>query len=522
MKRILALALALCMIFALCACGKKAETSDPAQVAAAAAETQQTATEKSYKSTVVVAPDLEFTGVDVQGEKGSFTKSVFLTVMNTLIEYDTAEGKLIPGLATEWTQKDDTTWELKLREGVKFHDGTDFTAEDVKFTLERAKDGAMSKSLVSNIDHVDVIDDHTVDVVLSKIDGDIIYKFTEPNLCILSKNAFDTLSEEQANMIGTGPFKYEDWVQGDHVTLARFDEYWGGAAKTEKIVVQTIPEASSRLVALQSGEVDYCVNPPEIDLHYIEEDGNLVLYRVLSSNIRYITVNIDCKPFDNELVRQAVAHAISRDDMIAAVYEGNATPAFNAVHPQTMGYKEVKYYDYDVELAKSLLAEAGYPDGFKTEIYCSNGTIQKAVATVLQAELAEIGIEAEIQALDTATFNAGILHGGTYPLGVMGYGGYFTGPDNAMRKLFYSTASMNFSNLNDAHIDELLDAALAEKDEAKRVELYGELQDYVATLATWLPIAIEETNIGVNANLEGYEEPFGVFHHLRNLAVVEG
>ena len=477
--------------------------------------------EPTYQKTITIAPDLDFTGVNVQDENGSFTKSVFLTVMNTLVEYDTTTAEYVPGLAVSWEQISDTEWEFKLREGVTFHDGSEFNAEDVKFTLDRGKTGAQSRAKLTSVESVTVVDPYTIRLTLNAPDEDIIYKLTEPNLCILSKEAFDTMEEDEAMMIGTGPFQYQEWVQGDHVTLVRYDDYWGGALKTEEIIIRNIPEASARLVALQSGEVDYCVNPPAIDLHYIAEDPNLVLHQVMSSNIRYITVNTSVAPFDNELVRQAVAHAINRDDMVIAVYEGNATATNNPMHPLTAGYKEVTGYEYDVEKAKQLLVQAGYPNGFSTEIYCSSGTTQQAVASVLQAQLGEIGINAQIQSLDTATFNAGILPGGSYPLGVMGWGGYFIGPDNAMRSIFYSTGQMNFSNLDDPYIDNLLDEALGETDQDRRNQLYGELQDYVVELATWLPIAIEQTNIGVSADLEGYEDPFGVFHHLRNLYIVE-
>ncbi|HYF81611.1 MAG TPA: ABC transporter substrate-binding protein [Clostridia bacterium] len=522
-KRILALILCVCMIItSMTGCSGSATTEEKTGAgvsgeAATVVENENTV----YKKTITIAPALDFTSMDVQNESGGTAKSVYMLVFNTLVEYDTMNAKYIPGLAESWEQISDTVWEFKLRQGVKFHNGIEFTAEDVKFTIERGLEQTASKSKFSSIKEVAVIDDHKVQLKLSAADNDLVYKLCEPNTVMLCADAFETLDENEAIKVGTGPYMYNEWVQGDYLSLVRFKDYWEGARKTEEILVRYIPEAASRLIALQTGEIDLCIDPPAVDLHYVAEDKKLVLWQIPSTNIRHIFMNLKVEPFNNKLVRQAVAHAINREDLVALVYEGNATPAYNIMHPSSEFTVDVDYYEYDIEKAKALLAEAGYPDGFKTTIYSSSGTVQKAVDSVIQAQLGEIGIEVEIQALETATFNAGVAPGGTYPIAVDGWGGHTVGPDNALRNPFHSDGSINRSNIKDKKIDELLETAISTSNYEERTKMYAELQTYIMNNANWIPLAVEQINVGMKSTMQGFEQPHGLFHHWRNLYIVE-
>lgn len=472
-----------------------------------------------YQETITIAPSLDFTGTDVQKNSGGTAKSVFVMVYDTLIGKDTMKNELVPGLATSWNQLSDTIWEFNLREGVKFHDGSDFKAEDVKFTIERGKTQSSSKGKLTSVVSVKIVDDYTIQIELDPVDCDIIYKLSEPNTSILSATAFANMDEEEANKIGTGPYMYDEWLQGDYLSLVKYENFWGTAAKTQKVIVRYIPEAASRLIALQTGEIDICVDPPSIDLHYIAEDENLKLLQINSSTLRIVMLNTLVKPFDNEKVRQAVAFAINREDFVTAVYEGNATPCNNIMNPTNEFYKEIEGYSFDLDKAKALLTEAGFPNGFSTTIYSSSGTIQKTVATVLQAQLSKIGIKADIQSLETATFNNLAVLGGDCPILIDGWGGYTVGPDNAIRSFFYSTASYNEGNINDPELDRMLDEAIAEGNLEARKNMYYEIQEYATNLAVMLPIAVEQINVGMKSSLEGFELPDGLFHHWRNLFI---
>lgn len=514
MKKILALILSLLICLS---CGAAfAEATMSGEVVAV----EETADTK-YQKTITIAPSLSFTNMDVQNNNGGTDKSVYVLVFDTLVEYDTTIGEYVPGLAESWEQLSDTQWQFNLRKGVVFHDGTPFTAADVEFTIARGLEQSGAKGKFSSIAKVTVVDDYTILFDLNAPDNDLTYKLCEPNTSIICKKTFEEQGDEAGNKNGTGPYKYNKWVQGDYLSLIRNDEFWGGAKKTEEIVIREIPEASSRLIALQTGEIDLCIDPPAIDLHYVAEDPNLVLWQIPSTNIRHIFLNLNVAPFDNPLVRQAVAHAIDRESLVILVYEGNAQPAVNCMHPISEFYADVPYYEYDVEKAKALLAEAGYPDGFSTTIYSSTGTTQKAVAAVIQAQLAEIGIDVTIQSLETATFNAGVGHGGTYPIAVDGWGGHAIGPDYALRTIFHTEGSVNRSNIEDPAIDALIDKALAESDYEARKALYTEVQEFIMQNANWLPLAIEQINVGLKNTVQGFELPLGLHHHWANLYIVE-
>lgn len=517
LRKLVSLLLAMLMLCSLGACGgEEAGTAPSADGEAGRESTGET----GYEKTITIAPSLDFNSKDVQNDAGQTSKTVYSMVFNTLVEFDTLENQYVPGLATEWSQINDTLWEFKLRQGVTFHDGTPFTAEDVKFTIERGWENSQAKSRFSTIQEVIVVDDHTVQLKLWDADYDLAYKLAEPNTSILCAKTFQEQGDEAGFNNGTGPYKYGEWVQGDYLQLLRFDDFWGGAKKTEEFIFKYIPEAASRLIALQNEEVDYCLDPPTVSLHHITEDPNLDLWQIPSSNMRYIFLNTSIPPFDNIKVRQAIAHAIDRESMILMVYEGNAQAATNVMHPSCEYYTDLPYLEYDPELARQLLAEAGYPEGFETEIYSSTGTTQKAVAAALQGQLAEIGIQAEIFSLESAVFNANAyIQNGPYPIGISGWGGFSSGPDNGLRSIFYSSGSLNAQSFQDEYIDDLIDQAKATGDSQERQKLYTEISEYMINDSSWIPIAIEQFNIGIRKVVKGFEPPFGLQQHVTNLYI---
>ncbi len=499
-------ALLLCVSILFIGCGKNSESST---------EPSSEGGVSGYQQEIIVAPTLDFTSMEVQETTAATDKSVYVMVFDTLCARDSATGEIVPSLAKEWTQISEDVWQFKLREGVVFHDGTPFTAEDVKFTYDRGMEQSGTRSRLTTVDSVEIIDEYTVELNMAMADVDIIYKLTDPGLSILSANAFETMAPEEAYKNGTGAFSYGEWKQGDYLKLERFDDYWGELPKTETVVIRYIPEASSRLIALQTGEIDVCIDPATVDLPYIAEDPDLTLMQIPGTNLRYVGINMSDKPFNDLRVRQAVAYGMNRDDFITMVYEGNAMATNNVMHPEYMYYKEVEGYGYDPEKAKALLTEAGYPDGFTATIYSSQGTTQRAVANVMQAQMAEIGIDLKVQSLETATFNATVAAGNPFDMMVNGWGGHALGPDYALRTMFYSTASSNRYQLNDTHVDELLDKGIVTSDVNERTQIYAELQEYITNQAAMLPVAIELINVGTKADLEGFRLPNGLFHDFR-------
>lgn len=526
-KRILAVISMLLAATMLFGCAQTSNNgSDPAKQPDAGSTTDKVDTpasgETEYQDTVTFVPHLKFVTTDTMNTTSGTSLSVYYLVFNNLVEFDTVSGELIPGLAESWKEISPTEYEFYLRKDVKFHDGTDFTAQDVEFTFNRAKEQGASKSKVTTIDHVEVIDDYTIKFYLTGPDADILYRLPDGRLSILSKNAFDTMPAEEANLIGTGPYKYVEVVIDDHLELTRNEEYWGELPKTKNIRLQEIPEQSARLIALQTGEVDVIHNPAATDLHYISEDSALALQSFAGSNLRYIGLNTKEAPFDNILVRQAIAYGINRQDYIAVAYSGNATEVTTMMNPINSFAADLEGYTYDPEKAKELLAEAGYGEGDITiSIIGMQNDNDTNFATVFQSQMKAIGINVNVNLVEQATFTASVApnSGTQWNAEVNGWGGYVNGPDNALRYLYHSANSGNASQINDPKLDEMIETGAVTTDAAERTRLYTEIQEYGLELATYIPICVEMVDYGCSAAVEGLEPPMGAIHHLRNLAI---
>lgn len=537
MKKLLSgLLSAALLIGCLAGCGSKSEPA-PAPSAPAASAGDATIGETTvsgdvvevvedantkYQETITIGINADTLTNDVMNTSSVVDRSNSVIVFDTLIAMDTETMTVVPGLATEWKQVSDTEWEFKLREGVKFHDGTDFTSEDAVFSIARGVVESQSKNKLNTVDHAEAIDEYTIKIVLTQMDPDIVYKLCDICCVMMSKDAFDSKPVEEACMIGTGPYMYTEYVAGSHFSFTRFDDFWGGAAKTKNIVIKYIPESSARLIALQTGEIDMCLEPPATDMHYVAEDPNLVLYQINGTNLRYVWFNVNVEPFNNPLVRKAVAHAINREDILAMVYNGNATLIYNVMHPDSeYNNPDAPYQEYDLEKAKALLTEAGYPNGFECDVYCTTANIQKSVATVIQAQLAAIGIKVNVNAVESAAFSSGAKKGGSFDFAVDGWGGHVMGPDYALRTVFHTDGTTR-SNLNDPHVNELLDEGLSTADVEARKATYFELQDYImGEVCPWVPIAIERINWATKNTVQGFTLPHGTVQNYRNIYIVE-
>lgn len=521
MKKWLSRLLSLSLLLSLTACssptpGQSGSVSNGGSNGGGAASKEPT----GYQETIVWCPRLDFITQDIHHTPSMVTKATYLWVYNQLVEFDPVTEQIIPVLCTSWEQLSDTQWKFHLRDDVYFHNGDKFSAEDVKFSYEIANQGN-SAVRVEGIESMEVLDEQTIVINLKSCDMDFLYKITAPEVSILSKKAFDTMPEEEAIKIGTGAYKYGEWVQGDHVEFLANHDYWNGAPKTERIVLRYIPEPSARTIALQTGEVDLIQEPPATDLAAIAEDSNLRLEQYPGSTVSYLFLNCSVAPFDNQLVREAVAHAINFEEIRQAVYLGNCLELNNVMHSSNEFYSDVESYSYDIEKAKELLTEAGYPNGFSSFIATAGQANDVAIATIIQSQLSKAGITLEVQNMDSVAFNALIAPSSTekIPMGVTAFSGYTYGADSALRVNFHSKGPQNYCNLNDPYVDEMLDKAVAEKDTEVRRQLYAELEQYLVNLAVYLPNCIELNNIGMKDGVEGFIQPNGIIMDLRNVCI---
>ena len=490
---------------------KPAENNPPADTGPA---------EPTYKKDVVVAAGSKLTNTDPQSINNVHHKRLFILTHDTLVVYDADADEILPSLATEWKLADDlVTWEIKLREGVTFHNGDAFTADDVLYTFTRGAETAIASGrfMFRYIKAMEVVDDHTIKIVLTKPNMDWLFLLAQPIMSIVSQTAVEA-DAKKGPEIGTAAWVHKEFKDGDYILLERFANYWGEAPKTETLKLVTIPENSARLIALQNGEIDVCLDPSFSELRFITEDPNLELVEYTGTNLVYFAFNVSKPPGDDHKLRQAIAHAINYDDIILGAYDGFATKAVSFWGWHQYGYAgHIEGYNYNLERAKELMAESGYPNGTKLDIM-TVGRERIVAAEIMQAQLKEIGIEVSVNVVDSAGFtsqtNAGEHESCIYGITYQVFG------DDA-RRTHVKGSTTNKSFQNNARIHELMDLALSEPDPAKRVALYHEWQEIGHEEAAVIPMVYGEGAMGINKNTSGITYDGGGIHDFTGIFVLE-
>jgi peptide/nickel transport system substrate-binding protein len=431
-------------------------------------------------------------------------------VFDALVHVD-ANARLVPGLALSWRAIDPTTWEFKLRRGVKFHDGSEFTAEDVIFSLQRPETLAASpgpftgfvKSIVSR----KIIDPWTLQFKTAAPYAMLPYDLN--SIFIVSGKAAAGATTADFNSgkaaIGTGPYRLLRFARGDRIELARNDNYWGGQsgkrAAWDKVTLRILPADSARIAALLAGDLDAIENIPTADLTRLKTNANLRLEQKVSWRTLFLHMDqyrdhpprvsdksgkpLAKNPFKDARVRLAVSRAINRRAIVERVMEGNAIAAGNLVSPPVFGHVDaLKPETYDPESAKKLLAEAGYPDGFALTLHAPNDRYvnDEQVAQAVAQMLARVGIQTRVETMPASVYFAK-ARAGEFAFALLGWGS-FSG-DLALRALVATPnaekgyGAWNWGRYSNPKVDALLEQGFATLDEAKREALARE----AATLA---------------------------------------
>lgn len=505
MKKYLVILLCVVMVtimFVGCSSGKDTEvkTETPAADNATA--------EPKYKEEVVLGFGAQLTTLDVHEVSNVVHNQAFKLTHDTLVDLNFETGEILPKLAASWEWVDDKTLVLKLRDDVLFHNGESMKASDVVFTFTRAKEGTASAGKVKIIESVVALDDYTVQVNLNTPYVDLLDSFCIPAFSILSEKA---LADEPNNgyTVGTGAWKLNEFVINDHLSLDRFDKYWGGVMKTAKLKIKYIAESSVRVIALENGEIDLCLDPVSTDIQFIKDNEDLKLVEYYGTTCHFLAFNDTIAPWNNDLLRQAIAHALIKGDVIVAASDGYGKVATTFWGPTMFGYYdgfEDNDYDYDLEKAKELLAEAGFPNGLDMEITVTSGFRVNA-AEVIQAQLKLIGINVKINEVDSAAMTS-ITNDAKHEAIIFGLGFNTSGDD--IRRAYGDGSKTNRSHYHNDRVNELMDIAVGEIDTEKRIELYKELQEIAHEELPVIPLYYPTEFVGINKNLAGitwYQTP---------------
>lgn len=506
MKKLLTLILCLAMVLTVfVGCSSTPATEEGASASGDAAQGE--AADSEYKDTLVYALNTDVQSLDPQIQNDTTSEQVVKMLYNTLLKFED-DGTVVGDLAESWSVSEDKlTWTFNLKQGVKFHNGKELTSADVKATFDRALNaeagGLRTTEIIKMFTAVEAPDPYTVTITT---DGP--YGPMESLMCNMSLGIMDADYIEQYGLDlgtsvegenGTGPFKVVSWERDQEIVVERFDDYFGTPAKLQTVVYTVIPEAASRVIALETGEVDVIDKPTNEDLERLEADTeNFTVLRKPTISQRLFRFGCNDPIISNTKVRQAIVYAIDRQAIIDALFTGSAYPSTAPLAPVTFGYSNLGEIEQDLELAKSLLAEAGYPDGFDTKIVTTeryqNGI---ELAEIISQQLAEIGINAEIEVWEwsalSASWNGITADEFDQPIFIMGAGPSMRDADGGLRGLYTTSETglndRNYGFYSNAEVDTLIEQGMQETDQQKRVEIYKEAMEILYRedpVAFWL------------------------------------
>jgi peptide/nickel transport system substrate-binding protein len=393
--------------------------------------------------------------------------------------------RLTGGLAESWRLVNPTTYQFKLRRGVKFHNGEPFNAEAVKFSIERQLNHAKSraKAALAPVEKVEVVDEYTVNVVSKGPFPVLLARMTYAGsgsvVMLPPKYVQEKGDDFAAHPIGTGPFKFVEWVKGDRVTLEANPDYWRGKPRVQRVTFRFVPETATRIASLLNGETDIIENVPPDQVERVAGSPNAVVGKT-SDGMIVAYYQFDTRadsPVKNRKVREAINHAIDWDTIVKDLLRGHARRRPVPLDPGDLGMNPgVKTFAYDPEKAKKLLAEAGYPNGFAFTMPTSNGRYMedRAVTEAIAAYLGKVGIKATVQPTEWGVYLKMLAEKRTGPVFIIGWGSGLFDADVLVDEF---GCKVTYSTYCNEQVEELIQKARSEANPEARVKLYHRAQE---------------------------------------------
>lgn len=445
------------------------------------------------------------------------TFTITYAIYDNLFEKN-ADGGYDPSICEDYDVTDDgLVYTFKIRDDVKFHDGTQMTAEDVAFSINRTIEKGWAADMVAAIESVEATDDYTVVLTLSRPFGGMIGSLASPYFSIMSKAYLEENGDDivERKPMGTGAYKFVEWVSGDHITLEANEDYFKGAPSIKTVTFKPITDKNTGLIALQAGEADAFLNVNYSDIPAVEEDESLAFYSTDLAAVLSLNMNIENEILSDVRVRQAVNYAINRDNIIQGALEGQGTAANSPVPPTCDGYSEdVKGYEYDPDKARELLKEAGYEDGLSLTIKIKEDSKNQKVAQVIQSDLKAVGIDVKIQILEAGAYTTDVYSNGDYEMTISAWCAMFTDAYSLLYSQFHKDCYGGTGNITHVTSDELssmLDSA-AQAGEDEKTAAYTEVAQSIMDNAYVAPLVFEPTTITASADLEGVEaDALGIY-----------
>ena len=507
-KKFIAILSVLAMLFAVGCSAQQApeaaetDTSTSSEVSAPAEEADQTFTYVCGTEPSTLDPHMANATIDGQ---------MCLQISEPLVMRN-QKSEIVPWLTERWEANENgTVWTFKLRQDVTFTDGEPFNAEAVKYNFDRIgnPDTKSPKvSIVRMIESTNVIDEYTVEFVLNTPCSVFLAQVSSYTCSMLSPKACEEYGAEVGrNPVGTGPLMLKDWNYGSSLTFVRNDNYWGTPATTEEVEVKIVAEDTSRVMMLKTGDADVIANVPMVQIADLESDNNVKV--ILEEGYRTIFIGMTSGKVEelaDVRVRQAINYAIDQQTIIDTLLRGIATypdsgMVSSVIDNSALG---VGCYEYNVEKAKQLLTEAGYPNGFSITLDTPEGryAMDRQVAEVIQAMLAEIGINVEINVLDWGAYTERGVNG-EHELFLLGMGCPTGDPEYNLYQNF-GRGSQNYSFYTNELVDKLLEDQASIVDPDARYDVMYQLQKELVDDACAVPLYYEMQSYGCRSNVDGF------------------
>jgi len=449
------------------------------------------------------------------------------SIYDMLVQYKRDSTEIEPALAESWeTSEDGLEWTFHLRQNVKFHDGTDFDADAVVFSLERQHNSThpfhdvggayiywSDLGLDKIINTIEATDKYTVKITFNRTFGPFLNAMTLVPFAIVSPTAVREKGEDfSSNPVGTGPFKFVKWDRNDKIVLEANEEYWGGKPSVKQLIFRVIPDNAARLMNLKKRMIHIMDLPNPDDIDRIRADKNIRLLEETGINIGYVAMNFDKEPFDNPKVRLAVNHAINKKSIVDNLYKGLGIVAKNPIPPTMWGYNdEIEDFEYNPQLAKQLLKEAGYPDGFETTLWVMPNPrpyflTPDRIGIAIQADLKKAGINAKIEKREWGKYLAD-LRDGQHDMAMLGWSADYVDPDNFLYYLLDkdNAGSGNIAFYRSDELHEILIKAQTMSNQDERAQLYKEAQRIIHEDAPWVCVAHAKQVAVVGKKVKDYK-----------------
>lgn len=506
--KIITLVLASAMIFTGCSTKTNEVQTENKDTA-----TSQEEPIKEAKTELNIALSVDPDGLDPHRTAAASTFQITNNIYDTLVKV-TPEGELTSGLGENWTiSEDGKKITFNLRKGVKFHNGREMTAEDVKYSFERLKGEESPRANdFKNITGINVVDDYTIEFVTENLNVALLSNFAYPWTAIVPQEAADTLKNKP---VGTGAYKLEEWIPQQELTLTKNEEYFE-EVNIQNINFKMMPDATSQAAALKNGELDIIfVTGDKVSL--FENNSQYNILENKTNAIQLMAMNLKNEYLANEKVRQAINMAVDKDSLIEVVWNGYGEKIGSHYPPMLKEYKDTtSTISYNPEKAKELLQEAGYKDEITIRMALPNSyPAYVSAGQVIADQLSKVGITAEIELVEWGTWLTDIYNGRNYDLTVVGHTGRL---DPYVLLSRYNTESKeNYFNYSNERVDEILALVQKELDESKRIELYQEMQEILAEEVPALYIQSPKSLVVTSSDVDGFESyPIDIYE-LRNI-----